>query len=128
MKRFVNYLPTLLVGLLIAYLSLLREMPMQLPRWDIPYPDKIVHAVLYAVLAAVMTVDMQRGRTKVLLGALLPIVVASLYGGLLEILQEYCFPPRTGEWWDWVADIAGAITGGLVSFLILYRRWKIAKS
>ena len=37
-----------------------------------------------------------------------------LYGGLMELLQEYYFPPRTGDWEDWIADIVGV----LIAFFI----------
>lgn len=65
--------------------------------------------------------DMVRDKieTKWLFTALLlPI----LYGGLIEILQENFFYPRTGDWWDWLADIVGTLIGCVVAFVVA-RRW-----
>jgi VanZ family protein len=38
-------------------------------------------------------------------GLIYPIV----YGGVIELLQENFFPPRTGDWSDWVADALGSV-------------------
>jgi VanZ family protein len=37
-------------------------------------------------------------------------------GGIIEILQEMFFNPRSGEWLDWLTDIAGVLTAWAVFF------------
>ncbi|MBR1563941.1 MAG: VanZ family protein [Paludibacteraceae bacterium] len=125
MKRILNYIPTILAAGLIMYLSLLREPHFQLPEISIAYLDKWVHGLMYMVLGIVFTFDLRRDGVRLPTAALPAIVLPSLYGGLIEILQEYCFAPRTGEWLDWAADIAGVMVGAGATLYILYKRKKI---
>ena len=124
-KRILNYIPTILAAGLIMYLSLLREPHFQLPEISIAYLDKWVHGLMYMVLGIVFTFDLRRDGVRLPTAALPAIVLPSLYGGLIEILQEYCFAPRTGEWLDWAADIAGVMVGAGATLYILYKRKKI---
>jgi VanZ family protein len=39
-----------------------------------------------------------------------------IFGGVIEIVQSAYFPPRTGDWFDWVADIAGILAVWIVWF------------
>lgn len=96
------------------YLSLLREPHFQLPPMPIPYIDKWVHLVMYVILSAILSGDLLRDRVRPSIVLAIAIAVSAIYGGAIELLQEYCFPPRTGEWLDWAADIAGATTGALM--------------
>jgi VanZ family protein len=41
-----------------------------------------------------------------------------MLGGLIEIIQEAFFKPRSSEWVDWLADIFGILTAwGIMSLL-----------
>lgn len=120
MKRSLHYIPTLLAAGLIMYLSLLRELPVE-PPLRIPHLDKIVHLLMYWFLAAVLTWDLWRDKREPAFMARLAVLLPSLYGGVIELLQHYCFPPRTGDWYDWAADIIGAFAGAVVTFLILQK-------
>ena len=37
----------------------------------------------------------------------LAIIMPIVYGGVIELMQEAYFQPRTAEWGDWIADILG---------------------
>ena len=117
-KRILNYIPTILAASLIMYLSLLREPHFQLPEIRIAHLDKWIHGLMYMMLGMVFTLDLKRDGVRLPTAALPAIVLPSLYGGLIEILQEYCFAPRTGEWLDWAADIAGVMVGVIITLLI----------
>lgn len=66
--------------------------------------DKLVHTAMYMVLAIAMHLEFRRGWVA-LTGAI-------LYGGIIEILQACCtHGMRSGDWWDWMADILGAAIG-----------------
>jgi VanZ family protein len=39
------------------------------------------------------------------------MILPILYGGLIEVLKERFFYPRTGDWMDWVADVLGVVLG-----------------
>lgn len=121
MRKWLNYIPSIVVAGLILYLSLLRQLHVELPKLAIPHVDKLVHCLMYCCFAAVLTSDLKRGNeiknNKWI--ALVSILVPIVYGGIIEILQEQFFYPRTGEWLDWVADIIGTILGfGITFFLI----------
>lgn len=102
------------ISLIIFYLCCL------IPTDDIPDvkinffipTDKLVHFTMYfglSLASAVNYIYVKRGDIviwKMLLGAfLLPII----YGGLIEIIQENYFPPRSGDWYDFLADLLGSL-------------------
>ena len=55
-----------------------------------------------------------RNGPRWLVVALLPM----LYGGLIEVIQEKYFYPRTGDWYDWLADSVGVILGLAIWMMI----------
>lgn len=115
-KRLVHYIPTVVVICSIAYLSLIRETGFSLPLffgWD-----KVVHFIMYFVLAAVMLMDTRRDKRQSRTAVTVIFVLCTLYGGVIEILQERFFYPRTGDWWDWAADSVGAAIGICVMLLL----------
>lgn len=119
MKRIIQYLPTILAAALITYLSLLREPHITLPQeYLFPHIDKVVHFCMYLFLSVIMANDLHRDKQRLTIVCLLSVLISSFYGGLIEILQDCYFPPRTGEWLDWVADTAGAIAGFCIYLLI----------
>ena len=115
------------VALLILYLSITTKATDYYhgPRFE--GMDKVVHFFLYALLSLAICRDFFRqsvafsSRKMVIWAIILPI----LYGGLIEILQENFFPPRTGEWGDWFANILGVLAGYFLSRKIypnIYRK------
>jgi hypothetical protein len=80
--------------------------------------DKVVHAVLFGVLALLLGRAFRRLAVfrRPLVAAFL---AASLYGLVTEIGQE-TLTDRSGELGDWVADVVGAAAG--VAPLALRRR------
>ena len=101
---------SIVLSLVILYLSILRSVP-EIPEIQFLGADKLAHALMYFALSAVVCYELYRQRYDFsdrkmrLCGLIYPIA----YGGLIELLQEYCFPPRTGDWFDWLADAVGAV-------------------
>ena len=108
-----SYIP-IIISFIILYLCCF------IPTNDIPdieielfIPiDKVVHFCMYLGLSGATAINyiyLKKGKvdvTKMLLGAfLLPM----LYGGFIELLQNYYFPPRSGDWFDFLADILGSL-------------------
>ena len=115
---------SLLVCILVAFLSL-KNIDIDLPTtYRIPHADKLTHLVMYILLGAACCIDSRvlRGKfRRVFLCPIFPI----LYGGLMELLQEYYFPPRTGEWADFAFDTIGVFIGwGIAAYLINYIQTK----
>lgn len=84
-------------------------------------PDKIVHLVLFGVLSFLLI----KGLTGLDFSSLwtqypktISIIFSSLYGVLVEILQEYFFEDRHGDVYDAIADALGAFIG-----LWFYNYW-----
>jgi VanZ family protein len=85
-----------------------------------PHADKVVHFAMFFVLTAVLIYEFIKRNKKnyqtgkfLLVCILFPIVL----GGVIEILQEMFFKPRSAEWLDWLMDIAGVLTAwGIFSF------------
>ena len=74
--------------------------------------DKIVHAVLFALLAWVWCRQPARaGRVR---GVLLAALAAVAYGGAIEFCQML-LGYRAGEWTDLAADAVGVAFGALLA-------------
>ena len=77
----------------------------------IEHGDRWAHWLAFMVLTLVLQWDSNKVGLKNgprwLVVALLPM----LYGGLIEVIQEKYFYPRTGDWMDWVADVLGVVLG-----------------
>lgn len=128
MKHLFHYWKTLVVTAVILYGSLLREPHFKLP--PVENADKWVHGLMYAALGGVLLWDLLRDRQigwktgqRTGFAALMSI----LYGGVIELLQEHFFYPRTGDWFDWLADIIGTGIGCLVIGLFYKYGRRVAK-
>lgn len=107
----------------ILYLSLMRESRLHVPTFT--GADKSAHFLMYVVLGAVWIWELLQTynikNKRWFWACLYPI----LYGGMIELLQEYYFPPRTGDWVDWIADIGGTVVGVCITGIIWKRRHSV---
>ncbi len=119
-KLFRTYWKTCCVLLLILYASTTRNTPDIGIAYMIPYFDKVVHFCMYAILAFTVCYDRRFVYQGNILHLLPILLLTILYGIIMELLQEYFFPPRTGSFYDCLANSIGSIAGcGL--FLIFNR-------
>ena len=82
----------------------------ELPSFDFPFLDKIVHFLLYAILSSLIFCGARFGRgMRFGAAALLACVLASAYGVTDEIHQTFT-AGRSQDVFDWVADTVGAAT------------------
>jgi VanZ family protein len=63
--------------------------------------DKLMHLLVFMVLTLLWQLSFQNRPIAGLL-------TMSVYGGLIELAQHY-LTGRTGDWWDWLADICGIL-------------------
>ncbi len=123
MKRCWSYLPMILVAIGIIYVSLLRTPSFRLP--DFMGADKVAHVLMYLALflaAPLLGVRERRLYPKqTICTAILLWVVCATFGGLIEVVQEQWFYPRTGSWGDWLADVIGAGLGFLMYVIVWLR-------
>lgn len=94
-----------------------------------PGTDKIVHALMYAILTGLMLWAMAKPgqflRTRAIWDA---AVLAALYGALMEALQNWSHNTlhRTADPWDECANILGAVLVAALWLLFRSRRPKDA--
>ena len=84
--------------------------------------DKIVHFCMYLGLSGATSINFihgYRGRVNFYRLLLIAFIFPILYGGLIELLQHYFFPPRSGDWFDFLADILGSLFA--LPFAIKYK-------
>ena len=120
MKRPLRYWETALVAAIILYGSLAPNPHVQLP--PVQYADKWTHVLMYLTLGAALMWDMRRDGQHQWRLWLIAIAAPVAFGGIIEILQENFFYPRTGDWLDWTADIVGTLIGCLTAYFI-YHWW-----
>lgn len=85
--------------------------------------DKVVHFMMFFAMAFAFHFDFRRGEKQVdearLMGWI--FVCLSAFGGLIELAQWKMQMGRSGDWYDLIADIAGAAYGILLVWLISAR-------
>lgn len=116
-----DHIFTLLTLLFITTLSLLPAR--EFPDVDVRFADKWAHWVMYGFLTLVMEAenirhDARRGVLRTFPGPLGSFLLASLYGGVMELAQMYLTTTRHGEWLDVMANSFGAFCAFVI--LCLY--------
>jgi VanZ family protein len=53
---------------------------------------------------------------------ILTVIISIIYGSMTELMQEYFIPKRSGDWFDFLADIIGTGIGVLVFYLFFRRK------
>lgn len=124
-----SYIPVI-IYLIILYLCCfipLSDVPDVEIELFIPM-DKLVHFCMYFGLSGATAFNyifLTKGdinKTKLFIWAyLLPI----LYGGFIELIQHYYFPPREGDWFDFLADALGSIAS--LPFVFRFRKYILKK-
>jgi VanZ family protein len=108
--------PAILWSAVILLLCLMPKSNLPDDGWfnRIPYFDKLVHAVLFAIFyLALRWASPNRW--------LMNLAVCVLYGGLVELLQEAMHNGRSAEWTDLLADGIGATFAALLAFTVRQR-------
>jgi VanZ family protein len=86
------------------------------------FQDKVVHALAYGVLAALLLAARRPGADGYSRAQILgSILIASLYGITDEWHQSFV-PGRSPDFWDWVADTTGAVIAVLLIAHVIRRR------
>jgi len=112
----------------VAYLGLifyLSNRPQ--PHWAGPYPDYLLHAAEYCLLAVLIARALNQGLTRRLTEGRLALswVLCVLYAASDEV-HQYFVPGRSADYRDVLSDAAGAALG-LVGLQVLQRIFKIGE-
>ncbi|TXF88811.1 VanZ family protein [Neolewinella aurantiaca] len=94
-----------------------------IPDWfSLFSPDKVAHFGAYGVFALLLSVTFSEGRIKWVI--LRSVFIAAGFGVLMEILQGISGTGRHFDPVDMVANLLGAVLGGLVYYLFKLLRKK----
>lgn len=82
--------------------------------------DKVVHFMMFFAMAFAYHFDFRGGKKPVDEARLMGWIFVSLsaFGGLIELAQWKMRMGRSGDWYDLLADIAGAVYGIILAWLI----------
>ena len=84
--------------------------------------DKLVHLGTYFVLSFILCYWFHKKNAKSSIPikiAVIIILFGIFYGGFMEMLQEYIFINRSGNWYDFFANAIGAILGAVLFPFVL---------
>ena len=114
------FVPAVLMTAGVAVLSLW-EAP-QLPPPVLSLGDKVLHGLLYTVLAITWAFPILKSQIinhkSQIIRSIYVVACVTAYGGLMELLQHCCTRTRSGEWLDVLADFIGAIIGVILCYLL----------
>ena len=124
-----EYWRTAVVAVLILVFTM-RPEPAKLAHdfflFKIPHFDKAVHFFMFMLMAMATAHDFvfRKKENELNVNALLQYAVAlpPVYGGVIELIQQYCTVSRTGDWLDLAADFLGAAV--YAAFAVAYNRKK----
>ena len=119
---FVRKYPfSLCIILAVIFLSFFRFPAMGID--PVPGLDKVAHVCMYFGMSGMLWLEFLRAHRNdnqplwhAWIGALACPV---LFGGVVELLQEYCTTHRGGDWLDFAANTAGAVLASLTACFIL---------
>lgn len=120
LDRIPRFLTSVVVTAGVLYLTL---APRPFGSVRIPLfegADKVVHFMMFFAMAFAYHFDFRRGKKPVDEARLMGWIFVSLsaFGGLIELAQWKMRMGRSGDWYDLLADIAGAVYGIILAWLI----------
>lgn len=128
-----KYYPlSILITAAVIFLSLSDFSHMKIDQFNLS--DKVVHGIMYAGMASVFWFEYlindrcTLSAIKILVWLILAPI---LLGGLLEIMQEHLTDYRSGDWFDFVADIAGVVLAAAIGLNVqrpVIRRFQSARN
>jgi len=115
-KFVLVYLPLILYWVVLFVATTLPAS--RLPKTGIN--DKIEHLVGYFLLTFLLSNALffqeKRSRAKQF-PVLIALVVVAFYG-MIDELHQYYIPGRFCDFYDWTADVTGALVAGVLYFLV----------
>ena len=122
-SKLTFFLPAIIWGLIIAYLS--GNPGIQLPPsfWDFLAIDKIGHLIFYGIFTCLIAYGFYQKENQQMgkLMLIIALIISSFYGIGMELMQYLFFPNRYFEILDIIANISGSLIGILFFKYIYYK-------
>lgn len=80
--------------------------------WEIIYLDKIMHMFMYFILTLLLISGFKKQlntRNEKIQPCFYSVIIGIFYGGIVELLQEFIFPERSAELFDFISNSFGTI-------------------
>lgn len=124
--RIKPFIPALIWLIIIFILS--GYPGKNLPKAPFDGVDKVVHLIIYAVLTLLIMIGFQNQsnqlKKRLRFMAFFSAAISTFIGGAMELLQEYVFLNRYGDWADFFANSIGAVVG-VVGFWFISKKLKV---
>ncbi len=115
--KFKYLLPVILWSLVILWLiSIPGSNIPKTPLLAIPHFDKLVHFGIFAVFAFLLIYGLNKQSTAFCqkYQYTIALLAGVIYSAGTELLQHIYISSRSGEFWDFLANLAGCVVGLLV--------------
>ncbi|HEY3412652.1 MAG TPA: VanZ family protein [Armatimonadota bacterium] len=100
--------PATYAALFAAFIFLLSSVPNPPILGPMEMNDKIKHVALYSAFAALVSRAVAARERRLFLIAVWTVALVAVYGATDEYHQRFT-PGRSGDAFDWMADVAGAV-------------------
>lgn len=93
--------------------------------WFIPV-DKVVHFLMYFGLSAATAINyihLKMGRISINKMIMYAVLLPIIYGGFIEVIQNYFISTRSGDWFDFLADLLGSLAA--LPIALIFRNYLI---
>lgn len=105
--------PAILYAVSLYWASSLPRLP--IPQLGLQFQDKLIHALAYAILSALIYLALTKPWPLVTRPVLWSVVLGFLYGASDEWHQHFV-AGRTAEWADLAADLTGVLLAQVALF------------
>lgn len=115
----------------VTLLSLFSFSEGDLPDFELPFMDKLVHFTFYFVATVFGVLSIRErtlGKSGLNISVLIIVIAVVIYGIVIEVIQSKLTVDREGDVFDVMANTLGALLGAVAIKLIFYGKrqlkWK----
>lgn len=106
--KIARFWPSALVVVFILYATLSSDPTGDVELMLFPHADKLVHAIMFGGLTGAVAFDLRRSGHALTRRLMLAVAAGvAVFGALDEFAQALLTEVRSGDEFDWLADLAG---------------------
>ena len=92
------------------------------PIFNILPIDKAFHGFIYFVFVILLLSEKHKQTNNIKKSIIFALIISSLYGIMIELLQHFLFHFRSGELLDVIFNLIGIVTGIIIYYWLQYIR------